>query len=62
MTFKSCFVEQSILAHTAVRSLRVPCRIKLIEHGLNWINRILHVGAEGLLNRLEYDAAKYFAI
>lgn len=44
MTFKSCFVEQSILAHTAVPSLRVPCRIRLIEHGLNWINHILHAG------------------
>lgn len=62
MTFKSCFVEQSILAHTAVSSLRVPCRIRLIEHGLNWINHILHAGAQGLLNRLDCDAAKYLAI
>lgn len=49
MTFKSCFVEQSILAHTAVLGLRVPCRISLIEHGLNWINHISHVGAQGPL-------------
>ena len=62
MTFKSCFVEQSRLAHTAVPSLRVPGRINLIEHVLNWINHNLHVGAPGLLNRLEYHAAKYLAI
>lgn len=62
MTFKSCFVEQSILAHTAVPSLRVPCRIRLIEHGLNWINRILHAGAQGPLNRLDYEAAKSLSI
>lgn len=47
MTFKSCFVEQSILAHIAVPSLCVLCRIRLIEHGLNWINRILHAGTQG---------------
>lgn len=62
MTFKSCFVEQSIPAHTAVPSLRVPCRIRLIEHGLNWINHILHTGAQGPLNRLEYEVAKYLAV
>lgn len=56
MTFKSCFVEQSILAHTAVPSVHVPCRISLIEHGLNWINHILHVGAQGPLNGLDYEA------
>lgn len=62
MTFKSCFVEQSLLAHTAVPSLCVPCRIRLIEHGLNWINHILRAGAQALLNRLEYEVAKYLAV
>lgn len=54
MTFKSCFVEQSVPAHIAVPSLRVLCRIRLIEHGLNWINHILHTGAQGPLNCLEF--------
>lgn len=62
MTFKTCFVEQSILAHTAVPSLHVPSRIRLIEHGLNWINHILHAGTQGPLNRLDYKAAKYLAV
>lgn len=62
MTFKSCYVEHSILAHTAVRSVCVPCRIRLIEHGLNWINYILHAGIQSPLNRLDYEAAKYLAI
>lgn len=46
MTFKSCFVEQSIPAHTAEPSHHVPSRIRLIEHSLNWINHILHAGAQ----------------
>lgn len=62
MTFKSCFVEQSIPAHTAVPSLRVLCRIRLIEHSLNWINHILHAGAQAPLNRLEYEVAKHLGV
>lgn len=62
MTFKSCFVEQSSLAHIAVPSLHVPCRIRLNEHGLNWINHIMRAGAKCMLNRLEYKVAKYLAI
>lgn len=62
MTFKSCFVEQSILAHSAVPSLHVPSRIRLIKHDLNWIYHILHAGAQGPLNHLDYKAAKYLAV
>lgn len=62
MTFKSCFVEQSSRAHVAVLSLHVPCRIRLIEHGLNWINHILQAGAKCMLNRLEYEVAKYLVL
>lgn len=48
--------------HTLQYPACVPCRIRLIEHGLNWINHILHAGAQGLLNRLEYEVAKHLGI
>lgn len=58
MTFKAALLSNSFLHTLQCRSSSVPCRFRLIEHGLNWINHILHVGALGLLNLLEYDAAK----